>query len=146
MLLDTCHAGEADKTGETWTPPALAQPATPRLKQFRGLELVQAVPTGQSFGLMQQLFTDLRAGSGAIVLGSAGGAELALESSAYKNGVFTFALLEALKEGRADTDRSGGVSVTELTRYVSGRVEMLTSGAQRPATRGENLDLDFPIY
>lgn len=147
VLLDTCHAGEADKTGEpTWTPPALAQPATPRVKQFRGLELVRVVPKGQSFGLMQQLFTDLRAGSGAIVLGSAGGAELALESSAYKNGVFTFALLEALKEGLADANRSGDVSVTELTRYVSGRVEALTNGAQRPATRGENLDLDFPIY
>jgi len=151
VLLDTCHAGEADKSAGV-TGPAAAAPSTSgaapkqHVKQFRGLELVQAVPNGQSFGLMQQLFTELRAGSGAIVLGSAGGAELALESSTYKNGVFTFALLEALKEGRADVDGSGGVSMRELTRYVSHRVETLTDGKQRPGTRGENLDLDFPIY
>lgn len=145
VLIDTCHAGEADKEAAAWTPPA-GIPTRRHVKRFRGLRLVRPVPDDQSFGLMLQLFTDLRGGSGAIVVGSAGGAELALESSRYRNGVFTFALLEALEQNRGDVDRSGDVSATELVRYLRTRVVALTQGAQRPATRGENLDLDFPIY
>ena len=147
VLIDTCHAGEADRASPVaWSPPATTTPSTRHVKQFRGLRLVRRVPNDQSFGLMLQLFADLREGSGAIVVGSAGGAELALESSLYKNGVFTFALLEALKENRGDVDSSGSVSATELVRYLRTRVETLTQGTQRPATRGENLDLDFPIF
>jgi hypothetical protein len=144
VMLDTCHAGEADTTSTPAAPAGLD--ATPVSRSFRGLELERSIAPAQSFGLMQQLFADLRATSGAIVVGSSGGAELALESARYKNGVFTFALLEALKERRGDVDRDGGVSATELVRYVRARVEALTGGKQRPVTRGENLDLDFAIH
>ncbi len=60
--------------------------------------------------------------------------------------MFTFALLEALKERRGDVDRDGDITATELVRYVRARVEALTGGKQRPVTRGENLDLDFSIH
>jgi len=53
-------------------------------------------------------------------------------------------VLEASERG--DVDRDGGVSATELVRYVRARVEALTGGKQRPVTRGENLDLDFAIH
>jgi hypothetical protein len=78
-----------------------------------------------------------------IVVGSAGGEYF--ESRLYKNGAFTFALLEALRRTAAMSPAQQDVRARS-SRYLRARVETLTQRTQRPATRGENLDLDFPIF
>ena len=81
-----------------------------------------------------------------MVISSASGAEYAFESPEWKNGVFTYAILEGLQSGGADADSSGAVRVSELRDYVVDRVRDLTRGKQTPTARRENLEDDFQIY
>jgi len=77
---------------------------------------------------------------------AARGTGYALESSKWNNGVFTFALLEGLKKGRADVDSNGTVQLTELSYNVSREVELLTNGNQKPTSRAENLEYDWVVW
>jgi uncharacterized caspase-like protein len=95
---------------------------------------------------MQQIFSDLTKGSGAMVISSASGVEFAFESDEWKNGVFTFSLLEGLKTKKADLNKDSSITVSELRDYVMNRVTELTQGKQHPTSRKENLAFDFPIW
>jgi len=94
----------------------------------------------------EDLFADLRRGTGAVVISSASGNEYALEGEQWKNGVFTYALLNGLKSGKADANHDGTVSVGELQAYMIEEVRRLTAGGQNPTVRRENLDFDFTVY
>ena len=96
--------------------------------------------------LLGQLFADLRRGSGAAVISSASGAEFALESAKWQNGVFTYSVLQGLTSGAADRNKDGTVRVSELRDYVVEEVNRLTRGAQTPTSRRENLEFDFPVF
>ena len=95
---------------------------------------------------MQELFADLRRGTGAMVISSASGVEFAYESADWKNGVFTYALLEGLKSGKCDTNKDKEVQISELKDYVFKRVSELTNGKQHPTSRRENLEFDFVVW
>ncbi|HEY8374909.1 MAG TPA: hypothetical protein VIK91_00415, partial [Nannocystis sp.] len=99
----------------------------------------------RSHDVLAQMFADLRRGSGAAVISSASGAEFALESPQWQNGVFTYSVLRGLMSGHADGDRDGAISVSELRDYVVHEVHRLTRGAQTPTARRENLEFDFPV-
>lgn len=96
--------------------------------------------------MLAEEFADLRRSSGATVLASASGRELAFESGARKNGLFTAALLEGLDGARADRDRDGELRVSELRQFVADRVTASSGGRQHPTARRENVILDFPVY
>jgi WD40 repeat protein/uncharacterized caspase-like protein len=148
LLMDTCHSGEVDK--DEAAPTGLAASSTK----------VQATPSGtrglkrtaRAFGLQNlstllgELFADVRRGSGAVVISSAGGAEYALESDAWHNGVFTYSLLEGIKSGKADRNKDGAVTASELRDHVQTEVPALTNGRQTPTARRENLAVDFVVY
>lgn len=95
---------------------------------------------------LQGLLVDLRRGSGSTILSSSAGAEYALESSEQQNGLFTYAVLEAL-DGKpaADTNKDGSVQMSELGEYVKKRVSQLTNNKQTPNTRRVNLEGDFTL-
>ena len=99
-----------------------------------------------SFKMMQELFADLRRGTGAVVISSASGAEYAFESPEWNNGVFTYSLLEGLKSGKCDENKDGEIRISELRNYVMNKVVNLTNGAQHPTARNENLEFDFNIW
>ncbi|MCK6545358.1 caspase family protein [Myxococcota bacterium] len=143
LLMDTCFSGELDRPEAL----ALAKQGKARVQvtsnKTRGIRR-NTTPV-DTLALVQELFSDVRRGTGAQVISSAGGAELALESDQWSNGVFTYALLEALAAGKADTNTDTRVFVRELHDYVVARVLALTGGQQRPTSRRENLTLDFPL-
>ncbi len=95
---------------------------------------------------MKELFSDLRRGTGAVIIASSGGAEYSYESNKFKNGIFTYVLLNSLKSKEADTDKDNEVSVVELRNYVIAEVSRLTKGRQNPTVRRENIEFDFKIW
>jgi uncharacterized protein YecT (DUF1311 family) len=152
LLIDTCHAGELDEDEKKMLAGAQANPS----------QVVAMLPTGargmtikpiegargksEWYDRLQGLFVDLRRGSGSTILSSSAGAEYALESSEQKNGLFTYAVLEALdgKEG-SDANKDGSVTMSELADYVKTRVAALTNNKQSPNVRRVNLEGDFAL-
>jgi len=152
LLIDTCHAGELDEDEKKMLASAQANPS----------QVVAMLPTGargmiikpiegargksEWYDRLQGLFVDLRRGSGSTILSSSAGAEYALESSEQKNGLFTYAVLEALdgKEG-SDANKDGSVTMSELADYVKTRVAALTNNKQSPNVRRVNLEADFAL-
>jgi hypothetical protein len=101
-----------------------------------------------SFEMMQNLFTDLSGGNGAVIISAAGGMEYAFESDKWTNGVFTYCVRQGIEN--KDADRESGnfdnrVTVRELLLYVSRKVSELTNGKQKPTSRRENIDYDWLI-
>ena len=94
----------------------------------------------------RHLLTHIAAIFAAVVIASASGKEFAYESNEWRNGVFTYALLEGLKSKSADRNSDGQITVSELKDYVTQRVQFLTSGKQTPTSRRENLDFDFRVW
>lgn len=80
-----------------------------------------------------------------MVISSAAGSEYAFESDTWKNGVFTYSVLEGLKNQNADLDGDGKVMVSELGKYLGKRVRDLTSGRQSPTFRRDILEFDFSV-
>jgi hypothetical protein len=146
MLIDACHSGEVDKEE------SVLVDADTKVKvegvTGRGFKSLKSKSLGldNSFELMKELFTDIRRGTGAVVISSASGKEYAFESAAWKNGVFTYSLLEGLKSGNADLGQDSRISISEIRDYVSKKVEELTDGKQHPTSRSENLEVDFNIW
>lgn len=153
LLLDTCFSGEIDKE----EPIAVAgstggDAGTVTMRSFktqRGIAVVaDDTGAGSSTGIARQQdwFADLRRGTGASVISSASGNEYALEGEQWSNGVFTYALLQGLKNREADSNKDGAITVSELQAYVIDQVRALTQGGQNPTVRRENLDYDFAVY
>jgi WD40 repeat protein len=157
LLIDTCFSGEIEKDQATILAQAptegAGQVSMRAFKTLRGVQVVAdptAGPTvsvsGDVLRFQQELFADLRRGTGAVVISSASGNEYALEGEQWSNGVFTYALLNGLKNARADADRNGEITVSELQAYVIEEVRKLTAGGQNPTVRRENLDYDFTVF
>lgn len=143
MLIDACHSGEVDKE-DTKLIAAAVSSSNVSTRGFT--KKPQPVGMDNIFELMQELFADLRRGTGAMVISSASGVEFAYESADWKNGVFTYALLEGLKSGKCDTNKDKEVQISELKDYVFKRVSELTHGKQHPTSRRENLEFDFVVW
>ena len=157
LLIDTCHAGELDEEEKTLLASAgggsavlpTANGVAVRSIGTRGMN-VKAVEGARGasewYDRLQGLFVDLRRGSGSTILSSSAGAEYALESSEQQNGLFTYAVLEALDGNKeADTDKDGSIEMSELGEYVKKRVSELTNNKQTPNTRRVNLEGDFVL-
>ena len=149
LLMDTCNSGELDKADVEVA--ALVKGAgdprvTARAVGTRGVRRKSSLGTGDLSALLGELFADTRRSSGAVAISSAGGAEYALESDQWKNGVFTFSLLEGLATGSADRDKNGFITAAELRESVQAHVRELTGGRQTPTSRRENLAVDFVVY
>ncbi len=151
LLMDTCNSGELDKGDVETTTLAQndAPNATIKVRAVGSRSLRRnpaALGQGDLSAFLADLFADTRRGSGAVAISSAGGAEYALESDEWNNGVFTYALLEGLKSGSADKNKDGAVTASELRDTVQNRVQTLTQGKQTPTSRRENLAVDFAVY
>jgi len=152
LLIDACHSGEVDEDSTTSINSSIASvnessdDAGIKVKS-RGFKAAGSytLSVSSAFEAMKEMFADLRRGTGATVISSAGGAEYALESSQWNNGVFTYSIIEGIETKKADLNKDGSVTVSELKEYTSRRVQKLTGGKQNPTSRTENLDSNFKI-
>jgi uncharacterized caspase-like protein len=159
LLMDTCHAGELDqdekkdlaasdgKGTPVATDSSLKGKVAMRAIGTRGMQ-VKAVEGAKGKSdwheKLQDMFVDLRRGSGANVISSSQGAEYAFESSEQSNGLFTYALMEAL-DGKATPNKEHQITISSIGDYVKKRVQDLTKGKQNPNLRGVNLEEDFTL-
>ncbi|MBP2230042.1 hypothetical protein J2847_003345 [Azospirillum agricola] len=116
LFLDTCHAG------------------TVAGSLLKG--------TTDVSGFVNELAS---AENGVVVYASSTGRELSIENSAWRNGAFTKALVEALGDGKADGNRDGVVTLAELDVYLSEKVKDLTGGRQHPVMVKAGAIRDYPI-
>lgn len=148
LLIDACHSGELDKedvmaitneTNEAKSNDVVFRAVGTSIKENTiGVERTNA--------LVKELFSDLRKGTGATVISSAGGMEFAQESEEWKNGLFTYCMLEGIRSNRADANKDGKIMLSELQMYISSKVTKLSKGLQKPTSRRENDDLDWVIW
>ena len=92
-----------------------------------------------SFDLMQDLFVNVGRSTGATIISAAAGTQFALEKGDLKNGVFTYSILELMKQTTTTT-------ISELKKYVNQRVTELTKGMQVPTSRNENIVMDWVVW
>lgn len=147
MFMDACHSGEVDKEESQLVADNEKQVDGVKSRGFMKVaSKTNSLGLQSSFQLMQSIFTDVSKSTGTNVISSASGAEYAYESATWNNGVFTYALLEGLKTGKADTNKDKAITVSEIRNYVFSRVAQLTNGKQTPTSRKENLEFDFRVW
>ena len=137
VLIDTCHAGE---TNPTATAPAALTGDVKVVAGGRGAWSARYRPAdAHQIGVQAETaFADAANRTGATILVSSGGEELAYEGADWKNGVFTLALREALGFGHALAAGASAVDAQDLARFARARVITLTAGRQRPVNRQRN--------
>lgn len=145
MIIDACHSGEIDKEEVLLVNNENIEMGD---IQFRtvGANVKSKLGTKNTLELTKSLFIDLRKGTGATVISSAGGMEFAMESDEWNNGLFTYTLLNGLKSGKADLNNDGEIWLSELQKYVSTEVTEMSNGLQQPTSRIENQTVDFKIW
>ena len=140
MLIDACHSGEVDKD-EVAKMVVVQKQLDPTRKGVIILEDTANKRVGMknSFDLMQDLFVNVGRSTGATIISAAAGTQFALEKGDLKNGVFTYSILELMKQTTTTT-------ISELKKYVNQRVTELTKGMQVPTSRNENVVMDWVVW
>ncbi len=144
MFIDACHSGEIDISEIEFAQTQVVEDGE-ILFRNSGNGVVKK-RQHSVFDMSKAIFTDMRPNNGATVISSAGGAEFALEGNEWNNSVFTYCILDALKNAKADFNGDGQIMLSELHKYVSQKVPQLTKGRQQPTSRIENIYNDFQIH
>ncbi len=148
LFMDTCHSGEVDKDDVKETSNSSSNTDV----MVRGVGIAYLESNENHLGLintsdlMRTMFTDLRKGTGATVISASGGLEFALESNDWKNGLFTYCLLNGINHQEADLNNDGEIWLQELQQFVFDNVKSLSGGRQTPTFRLENRSLNYRIW
>jgi len=147
LIMDTCHSGELDKEEVEKSNEVEVEVGDVGFRAAgQGIREKEGFGVENSIELMESLFSDVRKGTGATVISGAGGAEFAMESDEWNNGLFTYCFLYGLTSGEADLNNDKQIHVSEIRKYVYDRVNKLSSGKQRPTARSENISLDYRVW
>jgi hypothetical protein len=148
LLMDTCHAGVVGEKDEM----LLAQmdtklPSGVRAVAQRGMKVQQAADFSASDKqrFIEEMFALPGTIRGVNIIGASAGAQFALESDKWNNGVFTASVIEGLRDKKADWNQDGRITVSELKNYLGQRVSELTAGAQKPSVVAFEQDQDFDL-
>ncbi|UKN00254.1 caspase family protein [Paracrocinitomix mangrovi] len=145
LLIDACHSGEIDKD-EVQLAEADVQKEGDVQFRVVGNTASPKLGSQNTSELTKSLFTDLRKGTGATVISSAGGMEFAMEGDDWKNGLFTYCFIKGIQSKEADYNKDGEIWLSEIQQYVSQQVSELSGGRQQPTSRIENQTIDFRVW
>lgn len=149
VTIDACHSGEIDseeistqKTDSTQKLPEVIKIGEV-VATKRGSEANSVTQDGgtTSFALMKEMFSDLESSNGTVVISASGGMEYAFEGGNYKNGVFTFCMLNELNDSIWNN-----LKISELQKTVMEKVYKLTNGKQQPNVRAGTLNYDWIVW
>lgn len=142
LIMDTCHSGELDKEEIEEAPnPEIEQGGVQFRSGGANVREKEGIGTANLSKVTEYVFSDMRRGSGATVISSAGGAEYAIESDEWHNGLFTYVFIQGLIGSEGSP-----VYLSEIRRYVNDKVEELSHGKQIPTAREENISRDYIIF
>ena len=141
MLIDACHSGEVDKEEFGKIEAARTALNANGVSARSSIKVVPKKNLGMtnSFELMQQLFANVRRGTGATIISAAGAMQYAQERGELKNGVFTYCILDAFKNNNT-------LTVSQLKKIVTEKVPALTNGLQKPTSRNETVNADWQVW
>ena len=156
MMMDACHSGEVDKAEpSTFVAQNMTTTADITFRgnvkeyDFKGVNnnvAQSGTDLNNSFELMQELFAGLDKGTGTVVISAAAGKGYALESPQWNNGVFTYSIINGLKNQAADKNKDKQITISELKDYSITQVEELTKGNQKPTARRDVIGVDWRIW
>lgn len=144
MFIDACFSGEVDEE-ELYVDPTdknKTKKDSSRAVRLAGSSFAQSTALEMS----KAVFSDLRQNSGATIISSAGGTEAAFEGEKWNNGLFTYCLLNGMKNFKADQNGDKKITLNELQKFVSEEVYKLSDGKQSPSYRMENTVLDYELW
>jgi WD40 repeat protein len=141
VLIDACHSGEVDKDEIIKiqaAKPMLDSMGT-KAKSSIGISRKRSLGMANSFEVMQNSFVNMGKGTGATIISAAGGMQYAQERGDLKNGVFTYSVLEAMRQ-------NDSLTVSQLKKIIAARVTQLTDGLQKPTSRNETSNYDWAVW
>ncbi|MBR2126267.1 MAG: ankyrin repeat domain-containing protein [Akkermansia sp.] len=139
LLLDTCHSGQIGEADvDKLALAGVSLPPGVRAIQKRGMKVKNTADILDSSRKKKRYIEDFFAMGalyrGVNIIAAAAGAEYALESGEWQNGVFASAIMQAISDKeRTDRNADATLSVEELQRRVQVLVQHLTGGAQKPS-------------
>jgi hypothetical protein len=138
LLIDACHSGELDK--EDVESIHQVEQQKEGLKGSIGVRVKKPkMGMKNSFELMKELFNNVDRATGATVISAAAGTQFAQERGELKNGVFTYCILNQLREKET-------ISVSELKTLVGKQVQEITNGLQQPTSRNETIENNWKVW
>ncbi len=145
LMLDACFSGEIDKSNAKRIQVENTVVGSVRFRTSNLGMVPNNTEYERSFNLMREWFADLRPSTGATILSSTSGLQQAAEGVQWKNGVFTWCLLEGLKGKKADTNQDGMIMLSELRDYLESAVTS-QNRQQQSTFRSENLVVDWRVW
>lgn len=150
ILLDACQSGDMLTAGIKELD---VQPAFPSTTRSRETNVLYPADKEKvlAFDLMKDIFSGQpsETNNGCVVLAAARAYQEALEgddSEGIQNGLFTYCIIEGLKQQKADRDKDGKITIYELQEYLNTVVPAKTKNKQIPVVRSENPLNDFQIW
>jgi WD40 repeat protein len=145
LLIDACHSGVYLKNSK--------QNIESTKNDIENISAKGSTPVysvnehnGALIQQMQDLFTNLSISNGAITFTASSGANYAIELENPKNGLFTYAIISALKNKEADINNDNILSLEEFDKYVKKTVMGMSDGKQIPSNRQVNWQTNWNIW
>jgi hypothetical protein len=142
MFIDACFSGEVDEDELFIEGDDKVKKDSTRAVRLSGSMFAQSTALEMS----KAVFSDIRQNSGATIISSAGGTEAAFEGEKWNNGLFTYCLLNGMKNYKADFNGDKKITLSELQKFVAEEVNRLSEGKQSPTYRMENTVLDYELW
>ena len=142
MFIDACFSGEVDEDQQLIEGDDNNKKDSTRAVRIAGSMFAESTALEMS----KAVFSDLRQNSGATIISSAGGTEAAFEGEKWNNGLFTYCLLNGMKNYKADSNNDKKITLSELQKFVAEEVNRLSEGKQSPTYRMENTVLDYELW
>lgn len=154
LLLDACHSGEVDKEdikSEYKQPliPKSTDAALPLAKAQQKNKKSGGEPEENlamsgiglrgSFELMQSLFVNVGKNTGATIFTAAAGKQVAYESDGLQHSIFTYYIIDALRNYKT-------LTVSKLKEIVAAKVATESKKSQIPTSRSETIAVDWVLW
>jgi len=142
ILVDACNSGALDEEETV----VYDLDINSKEQGAKGMKQVKSTiqETINSYELMQRLFYDFQNNDGTYIIAASGGKEYSYEGPEWESGVFTFSLIQTLREKGYDNSKGNvEVPVSTLQKEVYKKVKALTEGKQKPTSRSENPEWDW---